>query len=193
VSTRFTVTRRFSRGFIRRVIFIENRIGYVCRRAVARNFLSARTAKVAPHIEIRPAFPIGKKFRARAGNNSFWIAVRPRHVLSTAVARPDEFPIVNMGPTQQSSRHKKECSASVCFSRGDPTLRKALATYLGGGRLQRCRCHPDRSSLPLVARKEKGDDDSSMALVHRGEVRVIEERANFIRLADLWFAGHRRS
>ncbi len=115
-------------------------------RFTVETFLSARSAKAEPHIERPPRLSsrvkdipdhrVGKQF-------DFGIAGPPGVSFVPAVAALDEFPIEVWERLRgQVLAQKGAHLLQYASSRGDPELRKALATYLCDYR--GARCHPDQ-------------------------------------------------
>ena len=187
--SRFTVNVAFSR--LHAEGYLQSRIGsgtFVVE-PLPETFLSARSAKAEPHTE-RPArlservrnIPdqrIGKQF-------DFGIAGPPGVSFVPAVAALDEFPIeiwerLRGEVLAQKGAHLLQYASS----RGDPDLRKALASYLCDHR--RARCHPDQ--IIITAGTQQAMMISAMALVNRGEVAWIEDPGFYQARRTFGFAG----
>src|SRR6266481_1033022 len=171
--------------------YLQSRIGsgtFVVE-SLPETFLSARSAKAEPHTE-RPArlservrnIPdqrIGKQF-------DFGIAGPPGVSFVPAVAALDEFPIeVWERLRAQVLAQKGAHLLQYASSRGDPELRKALATYLCDYR--GARCHPDQ--IIITAGTQQAMMISAMALVNRGEVAWIEDPGFYQARRAFGFAG----
>jgi GntR family transcriptional regulator / MocR family aminotransferase len=187
--SRFTVNVAFSR--LHAEGYLQSRIGsgtFVVE-PLPETFLSARSAKAEPHTE-RPArlservrnIPdqrIGKQF-------DFGIAGPPGVSFVPAVAALDEFPIeiwerLRGEVLAQKGAHLLQYASS----RGDPDLRKALATYLCDYR--GARCHPDQ--IIITAGTQQAMMISAMSLVNRGEVAWIEDPGFYQARRTFGFAG----
>jgi len=152
-------------------------------------FLSARKAKAELQIE-RPArlsdrvrnLPdkrVGKQF-------DFGIAGPPGVSFVPAVAALDEFPQEIWERLRAQVLAKKGVHLlQYASSRGDPDLRKAIATYLCDFR--GARCHPDQ--MIVTAGTQQAMMISAMALVNPGEVAWIEEPGFYQARRAFGFAG----
>src|SRR5437773_322383 len=187
--SRFTVNLALSR--LHAEGYLQSRIGsgtFVVE-ALPESFLSARTAKPKPHTERPPRLSnrvrnipdhrVGKQF-------DFGIAGPPGVSFVPAVAALDEFPIeiwerLRAQVLAQKGAHLLQYASS----RGDPDLRKALATYLGDYR--GARCHPDQ--IIITAGTQQAMMISAMALVNRGEVAWIEDPGFYQARRTFGFAG----
>jgi len=187
--SRFTVNVAFSR--LHAEGYLQSRIGsgtFVVQ-PLPETFLSARTAKTEPRTERPPRLServrnipdqrIGKQF-------DFGIAGPPGVSFVPAVAALDEFPIeiwerLRGEVLAQKGAHLLQYASS----RGDPDLRKALATYLCDYR--GARCHPDQ--IIITAGTQQAMMISAMALVNRGEVAWIEDPGFYQARRTFGFAG----
>src|SRR5947199_6250954 len=187
--SRFTVNLALSR--LHAEGYLQSRIGsgtFVVE-ALPESFLSARTAKPKPHTERPPRLSnrvrnipdhrVGKQF-------DFGIAGPPGVSFVPAVAALDEFPIeiwerLRAQVLAQKGAHLLQYASS----RGDPDLRKALATYLCDYRCSRC--HPDQ--IIITAGRQQAMMISAMALVNRGEVAWIEDPGFYQARRTFGFAG----
>ncbi|PYJ18877.1 MAG: PLP-dependent aminotransferase family protein [Verrucomicrobia bacterium] len=187
--SRFTVNLALSR--LHAEGYLQSRIGsgtFVVE-ALPESFLSARTAKPKPHTERPPRLSnrvrnipdhrVGKQF-------DFGIAGPPGVSFVPAVAALDEFPIeiwerLRAQVLAQKGAHLLQYASS----RGDPDLRKALATYLCDYR--GARCHPDQ--IIITAGTQQAMMISAMALVNRGEVAWIEDPGFYQARRTFGFAG----
>src|SRR6266508_4109064 len=123
---------------------------------------------------------------SRALAADFGIAGPPGVSFVPAVAALDEFPIeiwerLRAQVLAQKGAHLLQYASS----RGDPDLRKALATYLGDYR--GARCHPDQ--IIITAGTQQAMMISAMALVNRGEVAWIEDPGFYQARRTFGFAG----
>jgi len=187
--SRFTVNVAFSR--LHAEGYLQSRIGSgtFISEALPETFLSARTTKAAPQTE-RPArlsnrvkdipdHRVGKQF-------DFGIAGPPGVSFVPAVAALDEFPIeVWERLRAQVLAQKGAHLLQYASSRGDPELRKALATYLCDYR--GARCEPDQ--IIITAGTQQAMMISAMALVNRGEVAWIEDPGFYQARRTFGFAG----
>src|SRR6201982_2516974 len=173
--SRFTVNVAFSR--LHSEGYLQSRVGSgtFVAEPLPETFLSAQTAKAKPHIERPPR--LSDRVRNipdhRAGKQfDFGIAGPPGVSFVPAVAALDEFPIeiwerLRAQVLAQKGAHLLQYASS----RGDPDLRKAIATYLCDYR--GARCHPDQ--IIITAGTQQAMMISAMALVNRGEVAWIED------------------
>jgi GntR family transcriptional regulator / MocR family aminotransferase len=187
--SRFTVNVAFSR--LHAEGYLQSKIGSgtFISEPLPETFLSARTAKAQPPIERPPRLSnrvkdipdhrVGKQF-------DFGIAGPPGVSFVPAVAALDEFPIevwerLRAQVLVQKGAHLLQYASS----RGDPDLRKALATYLCDHR--GARCHPDQ--IIITAGTQQAMMISAMALVNRGEVAWIEDPGFYQARRTFGFAG----
>ncbi len=187
--SRFTVNVAFSR--LHAEGYLQSRIGsgtFVVQ-PLPETFLSARTARTAPpserpsrlsnRVKDIPDHRVGKQF-------DFGIAGPPGVSFVPAVAALDEFPIdVWERLRAQVLAQKGAHLLQYASSRGDPELRKALATYLCDHR--GARCHPDQ--IIITAGTQQAMMISAMALVNRGEVAWIEDPGFYQARRTFGFAG----
>ncbi|HEU5247963.1 MAG TPA: PLP-dependent aminotransferase family protein [Candidatus Udaeobacter sp.] len=187
--SRFTVNVAFSR--LHSEGYLQSRIGSgtFVAEPLPETFLSARTAKAEPHIERAPR--LSDRVRnipdQRAGKQfDLGIAGPPGVTFVPAVAALDEFPIAIWERLRAQVLAKKGAHLlQYASSRGDPDLRKALATYLCDHR--GARCHPDQ--IIITAGTQQAMMISAMALVNRGEVAWIEDPGFYQARRTLGFAG----
>src|SRR6266487_1850804 len=187
--SRFTVNLAFSR--LHAEGYLQSKIGSgtFVSEPLPETFLGARTAKAAPHTERAPRLShrvknipdqrVGKQF-------DFGIAGPPGVSFVPAVAALDEFPIeiwerLRVQVLAQKGAHLLQYASS----RGDPDLRKALATYLCDYR--GARCDPDQ--IIITAGTQQAMMISAMALVNRGEVAWIEDPGFYQARRTFGFAG----
>jgi len=187
--SRFTVNVAFSR--LHAEGYLQSRIGSgtFVAEPLPETFLSAHTAQAEAHIERPPRLShrvrnipdhrIGKQF-------DFGIAGPPGVTFVPAVAALDEFPIEIWERLRAEVLAKKGAHLlQYASSRGDPDLRKALATYLCDYR--GARCHPEQ--IIITAGTQQAMMISAMALVNRGEVAWIEDPGFYQARRTLGFAG----
>jgi GntR family transcriptional regulator / MocR family aminotransferase len=187
--SRFTVNVAFSRlhseGYLRSKIGS----GTFIAEPLPETFLSVRTEKPEPRVERPPR--LSDRVRnipdQRAGKQfDFGIAGPPGVTFVPAVAALDEFPIEIWERLRAEVLAKKGAHLlQYASSRGDPDLRKALATYLCDHR--GARCHPDQ--LIITAGTQQAMMISAMALVNRGEVAWIEDPGFYQARRAFGFAG----
>jgi GntR family transcriptional regulator/MocR family aminotransferase len=187
--SRFTVNVAFSR--LHAEGYLQSRIGSgtFIAEPLPESFLSAQTTRAEPHIERPPRLSdrvrnipdnrVGKQF-------NFGIAGPPGVSFVPAVAALDEFPIAIWERLRAEVLAKKGAHLlQYASSRGDPDLRKALATYLCDHR--GARCHPDQ--IIITAGTQQAMMISAMALVNRGEVAWIEDPGFYQARRTFGFAG----
>ncbi len=187
--SRFTVNVAFSR--LHSEGYLQSKIGSgtFVAEPLPETFLSAHTAKAEPHVERPPRLShrvrnipdqrVGKQF-------DFGIAGPPGVTFVPAVAALDEFPIQIWERLRAEVLAKKGAHLlQYASSRGDPDLRKALATYLCDYR--GARCHPDQ--IIITAGTQQAMMISAMALVNRGEVAWIEDPGFYQARRTFGFAG----
>ena len=187
--SRFTVNLALSR--LHAEGYLQSRIGSgtFVAEPLPETFLSAQTAKAEPHIERPPRLSnrvrnipdhrVGKQF-------DFGIAGPPGVTFVPAVAALDEFPIEIWERLRVEVLAKKGAHLlQYASSRGDPDLRKALATYLCDHR--GARCHPDQ--IIITAGTQQAMMISATALVNRGEVAWIEDPGFYQARRAFGFAG----
>src|SRR6266516_4123849 len=122
---------------------------------------------------------VGKQF-------DFGIAGPPGVSFVPALPALDEFPIEIWERLRAQVLAKKGAHLlQYASSRGDPDLRKALATYLCDYR--GARCHPEQ--IIITAGTQQAMMISAMALVNRGEVAWIEDPGFYQARRTFGFAG----
>src|SRR6266567_1207036 len=122
---------------------------------------------------------VGKQF-------DFGIAGPPGVSFVPALPALDEFPIEIWERLRAQVLAKKGAHLlQYASSRGDPDLRKALATYLCDYR--GARCHPDQ--IVITAGTQQAMMISAAALVNRGEVAWIEDPGFYQARRAFGFAG----
>ena len=187
--SRFTVNLALSR--LHAEGYLQSKIGSgtFISEALPETFLSARTTKAAPPTERPPRLSNRVKDIPdhRAGKQfDFGIAGPPGVSFVPAVAALDEFPIeVWERLRAQVLAQKGAHLLQYASSRGDPELRKALATYLCDYR--GARCDPDQ--IIITAGTQQAMMISAMALVNRGEVAWIEDPGFYQARRTFGFAG----
>jgi GntR family transcriptional regulator / MocR family aminotransferase len=187
--SRFTINIAFSR--LHSEGYLQSRVGSgtFVAEPLPETFLSAQTAKAETHVEHPPRLSdrvqdipdrrVGKQF-------DFGIAGPPGVTFVPAVAALDEFPIAIWERLRAEVLAKKGAHLlQYASSRGDPDLRKALATYLCDHR--GARCHPDQ--IIITAGTQQAMMISAMALVNRGEVAWIEDPGFYQARRAFGFAG----
>ena len=144
-----------------------------------RNHHVERPPRLSDRVKDIPDRRAGKQF-------DFGIAGPPGVTFVPAVAALDEFPIETWERLRAEVLAKKGAHLlQYASSRGDPDLRKALATYLCDYR--GARCHPDQ--LIITAGTQQAMMISAMALVNRGEVAWIEDPGFYQARRVFGFAG----
>ena len=187
--SRFTVNVAFSR--LHSEGYLESRVGSgtFVAEALPETFLNAHTVKAESHIERAPRLSDRVKNipDKRAGKQfDFGIAGPPGVTFVPAVAALDEFPIEIWERLRAEVLAKKGAHLlQYASSRGDPDLRRALATYLCDHR--GARCHPDQ--IIVTAGTQQAMMISAMALVNRGEVAWIEDPGFYQARRAFGFAG----
>src|SRR5438132_12853176 len=187
--SRFTVNVAFSR--LHSEGYLQSKIGSgtFVAEPLPETFLSARTAKAEAHIE-RPT-RLSDRVRGipdqRVGHQfDFGIAGPPGVTFVPAVAALDEFPIAIWERLRAEVLAQKGAHLlQYASSRGEPDLRKALATYLCDYR--GARCHPDQ--IIITAGTQQAMMISAMALVNRGEAAWIEDPGFYKARRAFGFAG----
>jgi GntR family transcriptional regulator / MocR family aminotransferase len=187
--SRFTVNVAFSR--LHSEGYLQSRVGSgtFVAEPLPETFLSAQTTKAEPHTESPPRLSDRVKNipDQRAGKQfDFGIAGPPGVTFVPAVAALDEFPAAIWERLRAEVLAKKGAHLlQYASSRGDPDLRKALATYLCDHR--GARCHPDQ--IIITAGTQQAMMISAMALVNRGEVAWIEDPGFYQARRTFGFAG----
>src|SRR6476646_1168048 len=187
--SRFTVNLALSRLHAEGYLQSKVGSGTFISETLPESFLSARTTKAPPpterpsrlsnRVKDIPDHRVGKQF-------DFGIAGPPGVSFVPAVAALDEFPIdVWERLRAQVLAQKGAHLLQYASSRGDPELRKALATYLCDYR--GARCHPDQ--IIITAGTQQAMMISAMALVNRGEVAWIEDPGFYQARRTFGFAG----
>jgi GntR family transcriptional regulator/MocR family aminotransferase len=187
--SRFTVNLALSRLHAEGYLQAKIGSGTFISEALPESFLSAQTTKAAPpterpsrlsnRVKDIPDHRFGKQF-------DFGIAGPPGVSFVPAVAALDEFPIeVWERLRAQVLAQKGAHLLQYASSRGDPELRKALATYLCDYR--GARCDPDQ--IIITAGTQQAMMISAMALVNRGEVAWIEDPGFYQARRTFGFAG----
>src|SRR5215475_9589510 len=188
--SRFTVNLALSR--LHAEGYLQSRVGSgtFISEALPETFLSARTTTAAaPQTERPPRLSDRVKNIPdhRAGKQfDFGIAGPPGVSFVPAVAALDEFPIEIWERLRAQVLAKKGAHLlQYASSRGDPELRKALATYLCDYRGARC----DPEQIIITAGTQQAMMISAMALVNRGEAAWIEDPGFYQARRTFGFAG----
>src|SRR5213083_1290399 len=171
--------------------YLQSRIGSgtFVADSLPETFLSPRRPNIERLVESPPRLSdrvrnipdkrTGKQF-------DFGIAGAPGVSFVPAVAALDEFPIAIWERLRaQVLAQKGAHLLQYASSRGDPELRKALASYLCDYR--GARCHPDQ--IIITAGTQQAMMISAMALVNRGEVAWIEDPGFYQARRTFGFAG----
>src|SRR6516162_981420 len=187
--SRFTVNVAFSK------LITE---GYIRPRIGSGNFVAHPLPEIylsagKPKLDRQLALPVRLSNRARdipdkrAGSDfDFGIAGPPGVSFVPANAALDEFPIEIWERLRAQVLARKGAHLlQYASSRGDPDLRKALATYLCDCR--GARCHPNQ--IIITAGTQQAMMISAMALVNRGEVAWIEDPGFYQARRTFGFAG----
>ena len=141
--------------------------------------LIERPPRLADRVRHLPDKRTGKQF-------DFGIAGPPGVSFVPAVAALDEFPIEIWERLRAQVLARKGAHLlQYASSRGDPDLRKAIATYLCDYR--GARCHPDQ--IVITAGTQQAMMISAMALVNPGEVAWIEDPGFYQARRAFGFAG----
>src|SRR5438552_5344995 len=141
--------------------------------------LIEHTPRISDRVKNIPDKRAGKQF-------DYGIAGAPGVSFVPAVAALDEFPIAIWERLRAQVLAKKGAHLlQYASSRGDPELRKALATYLRDYR--GARCDPDQ--IIITAGTQQAMMISAMALVNRGEVAWIEDPGFYQARRTFGFAG----
>src|SRR5437867_1662900 len=141
--------------------------------------LIEHTPRLSDRVKNIPDKRAGKQF-------DYGIAGAPGVSFVPAVAALDEFPIAIWERlSAQVPSEKGSHLLQYASSRGEPDLRKALATYLCDYR--GARCHPDQ--IIITAGTQQAMMISAMALVNRGEVAWIEDPGFYQARRVFGFAG----
>src|SRR6516164_9324304 len=187
--SRFSVNLAFAKLITEGYLHSRIGSGTFAAHPLPEIYLSARK----PTLDRQLALPVRLSNRARdipdkrAGRDfDFGIAGPPGVSFVPAVAALDEFPIeVWERLRAQVLAQKGAHLLQYASSRGDPDLRKALATYLCDCR--GARCHPDQ--IVITAGTQQAMMISAMALVNRGEVAWIEDPGFYQARRTFGFAG----
>src|SRR5438132_6524790 len=152
---------------------------FLSPRRPKTQLLIERPPRLSHRVKNMPDHRIGKQL-------DFGIAGPPGVTFVPAVAALDEFPIEIWERLRAEVLAKKGAHLlQYASSRGDPDLRKALATYLCDYR--GARCHPEQ--IIITAGTQQAMMISAMALVNRGEVAWIEDPGFYQARRTLGFAG----
>ena len=187
--SRFTVNVALSRLHAEGYLQSKVGSGTFVAEPLPESFLSAKTTKASRPTERPPR--LSDRVRnipdQRAGKQfDFGIAGPPGVSFVPAVAALDEFPIEIWERLRAQVLARKGAHLlQYASSRGDPDLRKALATYLCDYR--GARCHPDQ--IIITAGTQQAMMISAMALVNQGEVAWIEDPGFYQARRTFGFAG----
>src|SRR5437764_12164891 len=187
--SRFTVVLAFSK--LHDEGYLQSKIGSgtFVADSLPETFLSPRRPNIERLVERPPR--LSDRVRSipdrRTGKQfDFGIAGSPGVSFVPSVAALDEFPIAIWERLRAPVLAKKGAAlVQYASSRGDPDLRKALATYLCDYR--GARCHPDQ--IIITAGTQQAMMISAMALVNRGEVAWIEDPGFYQARRTFGFAG----
>jgi GntR family transcriptional regulator / MocR family aminotransferase len=187
--SRFTVDLAFSK--LHDEGYLQSRVGSgtFVADSLPETFLSPRRPNAQRLVERPPR--LSNRVRnipdKRTGKQfDFGIAGAPGVSFVPAVAALDEFPIAIWERLRTQVLAKKGAHLlQYASSRGDPDLRKALATYLCDYR--GARCHPDQ--IIITAGTQQAMMISATALVNRGEVAWIEDPGFYQARRAFGFAG----
>jgi len=187
--SRLTVNLAFSK--LHDEGYLQTRVGsgtFVVN-ALPETFLSAKRAKAEAPLErpVRLSERVKKIPDKRAGKQfDYGIAGGPGVSFVPALAALDEFPIAVWERLRAQVLAKKGAHLlQYASSRGDPDLRKAIATYLCDYR--GARCHPDQ--IIVTAGTQQAMMISALALVNRGEIAWIEDPGFYQARRVFGFAG----
>ena len=187
--SRFTVDLAFSKLHDEGYLQSRSGSGTFVADSLPETFLSARRPNAQRLVERPPR--LSSRVRnipdKRTGKQfDFGIAGAPGVSFVPAVAALDEFPIAIWERLRAQVLAKKGAHLlQYASSRGDPDLRKALATYLCDYR--GARCHPDQIIITAVT--QQAMMISATALVNRGEVAWIEDPGFYQARRAFGFAG----
>src|SRR3984893_5259216 len=187
--SRFTVNVAFSR--LHSEGYLQSKIGSgtFVAEPLPEIFLSAQTARAQAHMERPPRLYDAVRGipDKRVGHHfDFGIAGPLGVTFVPAVAALDEFPIAIWERLRAEVLAQKGAHLlQYASSRGDPDLRKVIATYLCDYR--GARCHPDQ--IIITAGTQQAMMISAMALVNRGEVAWIEDPGFYQARRAFGFAG----
>src|SRR5213594_631430 len=187
--SRLTVNLAFSKLTTEGYLHARIGSGTFVAQPLPEAYLSARKPKLDRQLEhpVRLSNRVRDIPDKRVGRDfDFGIAGAPGVSFVPAVAALDEFPIeiwerLRADVLAQKGAHLLQYASS----RGDPDLRKALATYLCDHR--GARCHPNQ--VIITAGTQQAMMISAMALVNRGEVAWIEDPGFYQARRTFGFAG----
>src|SRR2546426_572614 len=152
---------------------------FLSPRRPKTQLLIERAPRLSNRVKNIPDHRAGKQF-------DFGIAGPPGVTFVPAVAALDEFPIEIWERLRSEVLAKKGAHLlQYASSRGDPDVRKAIATYLCDYR--GARCHPDQ--IVVTAGTQQAMMISAMALVNPGEVAWIEDPGFYQARRAFGFAG----
>ncbi len=171
--------------------YLRTRVGSgtFVAKSLPETFLGARKAKAQPQMDFpaRLSERVKKIPDSRTGKQfDYGIAGRPGVSFVPALAALDEFPLAIWERLRSQVLAKKGAHLlQYASSRGDPELRRAIATYLCDYR--GARCHPDQ--IIVTAGTQQAMMISAMALVNRGEIAWIEDPGFYQARRTFGFAG----
>ena len=171
--------------------YLQTRIGSgtFVASSLPETFLKSRKPKTEPLVErpVRLSERVQKIPDKRAGKQfDYGIAGAPGVSFVPALAALDEFPIAIWERLRGEVLARKGAHLlQYASSRGDPDLRKAIATYLCDYR--GARCHPDQ--VIITAGTQQAMMISALALVNRGEIAWIEDPGFYQARRAFGFAG----
>jgi GntR family transcriptional regulator/MocR family aminotransferase len=152
---------------------------FLASRKPGPTLLDEHPPRLSDRVKNIPDKRVGKQF-------DYGIAGGPGVSFVPAVAALDEFPIAIWERLRAQVLAKKGAHLlQYASSRGDPDLRKAIATYLCDYR--GARCHPDQ--IIVTAGTQQAMMISATALVNRGEVAWIEDPGFYQARRAFGFAG----
>ncbi len=186
---RLTVNLAFSK--LQDEGYLQTRIGSgtFVANALPETFLKSGKLKVEPQAErpVRLSERVKNIPDQRAGKQfDYGIAGRPGVSFVPALAALDEFPIHIWERLRAEVLAKKGAHLlQYASSRGDPELRKAIATYLCDYR--GARCHPDQ--IIVTAGTQQAMMITGMALLNRGQIAWMEDPGFYQARRAFGFAG----
>jgi GntR family transcriptional regulator/MocR family aminotransferase len=152
---------------------------FLSPRRPKTELLIERPPRLSDRVRNIPDKRVGKQF-------DLGIAGAPGVSFVPALPALDEFPIEIWERLRAEVLARKGAHLlQYASSRGDPDLRKAIATYLCDFR--GARCHPDQ--IVITAGTQQAMMISAMALVNRGEVAWIEDPGFYQARRAFGFAG----
>src|SRR5207248_5428520 len=187
--SRPTVKQAFSKLLAEGYLQIRKRSGIFVADHLPATFLKAAKLATTTRTEHSPrvARRAMRMTDFRSGRHlDVGIGGPPSVTLIAGLPAVDEFPIAVWERLRAQVLAKEGAHLlQYASSRGDPDLRKALATYLCDYR--GARCHPDQ--IIITAGTQQAMMISAMALVNRGEVAWIEDPGFYQARRAFGFAG----